>query len=106
MEIIFTTKQIKQVFGLSPKTSMIDAARVLRQVQKIGRNSWVIKKKENISVNAEGKQAMEEAYLLLNESLKRENERLIKTLEYYATADMRDITLLDGGRRAKEVLEQ
>jgi len=105
MEIVFTTKQIKEVFGLSPKTAMVDTA-AYGQVQKIGRNSWVIKKKENISVNAEGKQAMEEAYLLLNESLKRENERLIKTLEYYATADMRDITLLDGGRRAKEVLEQ
>ena len=47
-----------------------------------------------------------ESTAAMNENLKRENERLIKTLEYYATADMRDITLLDGGRRAKEVLKQ
>ena len=47
-----------------------------------------------------------ESTAAMNENLKRENERLIKTLKFYATADMRDITLLDGGRRAKEVLEQ
>ena len=38
----YTTKEIKEKFGISKKTSMIDASVVLRLVEKIRRNTWVI----------------------------------------------------------------
>jgi len=43
--IIFTTKQIKKLLGVSPKTSLIDVRYNRNRIINIGRNQYIIKDK-------------------------------------------------------------
>jgi len=38
-------------------------------------------------------------------NLQIQNEKLIKTLRYYADTDWREVTLFDTGKKAREVLQ-
>lgn len=76
MEMVFTTKQIKEIFGLSLKTSIVDSTNAHRGTTKVGVNSWILKKRE-ITVNRTDYKAAYEATAAMNENMKIENERLI-----------------------------